>query len=43
MQLRAFKSGERKNDHNQVMRNVAKGMTEEDIDAVSAFIQEMKF
>ena len=43
IQLRAFKTGDRKNDHNQVMRNVAKGMTDEDIDAVSAFIQEMKY
>lgn len=37
-QLRAFKSGERANDPNAMMRDVAERMTEEEIQAVSQYI-----
>lgn len=42
-QLKAFKSGERKNDHIEVMRNISRNLTDAEIDAVSAFLQEMKY
>ncbi len=38
MQLRAFRSGERRNDPNAMMRDVAKLMTDEQIKAVSEYI-----
>jgi len=37
-QLKSFKSGERSNDLNGMMRSVAKGMTDEQIEAVSNYI-----
>lgn len=37
-QLRYFRSGERANDSNAMMRGVAKRMTDEEIDAVSNYI-----
>lgn len=37
-QLRYFRSGERANDPNAMMRNVAKRMTDEEIDAVANYI-----
>lgn len=37
-QLKAFKAGERKNDVSNVMRNIAKGMSDEEIQAVSDYI-----
>jgi cytochrome c553 len=36
-QLRAFKSGERRNDAQAQMRNMVRGMTEQDIDEVATF------
>ncbi len=37
-QLRAFKSGERANDPNSVMRAIAARMNDEEIDAVAAYV-----
>jgi len=37
-QLKAFKAGERDNDVGKVMRNIAAGMTDEEIQAVSDYI-----
>lgn len=39
MQLNMFKTGERANDVNGVMRSIANSMTEEQIEAVSNYIQ----
>ena len=39
LQLHTFKSGERSNDANKVMRTVAGSMTKEQIEAVSEYIQ----
>ena len=36
-QLRAFKSGERRNDAQAQMRNMVRGMTEQEIDEVATF------
>lgn len=42
-QLRDYKSGERKSDGDaQMMRNIAAGLTEEQIEAVAAYIQGLK-
>lgn len=38
-QLRMFRNGERANDMNQMMRDVASAMTDEEIEAVSSYIQ----
>jgi cytochrome c553 len=38
-QLRAFRAGERDNDANRVMRIVAEGMSDAEIEAVSQYIQ----
>jgi len=38
MQLKAFRSGERANDMNQMMRDVAKRMSDTDIEKVSGYI-----
>lgn len=38
-QLRMFRSGERANDMNQMMRNVAAALTDEEIEAVSSYVQ----
>jgi cytochrome c553 len=41
-QLRAYKSGARATDPNQMMRNVAASLSEEEIDAVASFIQGLR-
>ncbi len=41
-QLRAYAAGERKSDMNQMMRNVAAAMSEEQITAVAAYIQGLR-
>jgi cytochrome c553 len=41
-QLHAFASGERHNDINEQMRNVARQMTPEEIDAVSRYYAAMQ-
>lgn len=41
-QLRLYASGERKSDANQMMRNIARQMTEKDIVAVSSFMQGLR-
>lgn len=38
-QLKAFRSGERKNDAGKMMRNIAGKMTDEEIKAVAAYVQ----
>jgi cytochrome c553 len=38
-QLKAFRAGERANDPGQMMRNIASKMTDEEIKAVSAYIE----
>jgi cytochrome c553 len=41
-QLRAYREGTRKTDANQMMRNVAHSMSDEQIDAVAAYVQGMR-
>jgi cytochrome c553 len=41
-QLRAYRAGTRKTDPNQMMRDVTRTMSDEQIDAVAAFIQGMR-
>ncbi|HSN70856.1 MAG TPA: c-type cytochrome [Steroidobacteraceae bacterium] len=41
-QLRAYRSGERDSDQNQIMRNASAGMTDEQIDAVASYIQGLR-
>jgi cytochrome c553 len=41
-QLKAYRSGTRQTDPNQMMRNVASLMTDEQIDAVAAYIQGLR-
>jgi cytochrome c553 len=41
-QLKAYRSGTRQTDPNQMMRNVAANMTDEQIDAVAAYIQGLR-
>ena len=41
-QLKMFKKGERNNDANSVMRSIASLMTEEQIEAVSQYIQGLR-
>ena len=41
-QLRAYRKGERATDPNQMMRDVAKSLTDEEIDAVAAYIQGLR-
>ncbi len=41
-QLRAYKSGARGTDPNQMMRNVAALLSEEEIDAVASYVQGMR-
>ncbi len=41
-QLRLYASGERRSDNNQMMRSIARRMTEEDILAVSSYIQGLR-
>ena len=40
-QLEAFASGSRRNDTSQQMRNVARGMTQEEIDAAANYCQSL--
>jgi cytochrome c553 len=42
LQLKAYRSGERNTDPNQMMRNAAAGLTDEEIDAVASYIQGMR-
>ena len=41
-QLRAYRSGERASDPNQIMRNVAARLTDEEIAAVAAYVQGLR-
>lgn len=41
-QLRAYKRGERATDQNQMMRNVAALLTDEQIDAVASYVQGLR-
>jgi cytochrome c553 len=41
-QLRAYKSGTRSTDPNQMMRNVAAALSEEEIDAVASYVQGLR-
>ncbi len=41
-QLRLYASGERRSDNNQMMRSIARRMTEEDIRAVSSYVQGLR-
>ena len=41
-QLRLYASGDRKSDANQMMRNIARQMTEKDILAVASFMQGLR-
>jgi cytochrome c553 len=41
-QLRAYKKGERTTDPNQMMRDVARLLSDEEIDAVAAYIQGLR-
>jgi cytochrome c553 len=41
-QLRAYRSGTRQTDPNQMMRNVASTMSDEQIDAVASYIQGLR-
>jgi len=42
IQLRAYKAGTRATDPNQMMRNVAGKLTEDEIDAVASYLQGMR-
>jgi cytochrome c553 len=41
-QLRAYRAGTRKTDPNQMMRDVARTMSDEQIDAVAAYVQGLR-
>jgi cytochrome c553 len=41
-QLRAYRAGERGTDPNQMMRNVAALLSDEEIDAVASFVQGLR-
>jgi cytochrome c553 len=41
-QLRAYRSGTRQTDPNQMMRNVAAALTDEQIDAVASYVQGLR-
>jgi cytochrome c553 len=41
-QLRAYRSGARQTDQNQMMRNVASAMSDEQIDAVASYVQGLR-
>lgn len=41
-QLKAYKAGERRTDINQMMRNIASGMTEEDMKAVAEYMEGLQ-
>ena len=42
LQLRAYKSGARATDPNQMMRAVAGKLTDEEIDAVASYVQGLR-
>jgi cytochrome c553 len=42
IQLRNYKSGARNNDPNAMMRTIANGLSEEEIDAVASYIQGLR-
>jgi cytochrome c553 len=42
IQLRAYKAGTRNNDPNAMMRTVAAGLSEDEIDAVASYIQGLR-
>lgn len=42
LQLHAYKKGERKTDQNEMMRNVASTLTDEQIDAVASYVQGLR-
>ncbi len=42
MQLRAYASGERRSDNNQIMRNIAGAMSDDQIEAVASYIEGMR-
>jgi len=41
-QLRAYKAGTRSTDPNQIMRNMAAALSEEEIDAVASYVQGLR-
>jgi cytochrome c553 len=41
-QLRAYRNGERSTDPNQMMRNIAAGLSDEEIDAVASYVQGLR-
>ena len=41
-QLRAYRSGERATDPNQMMRDMARHLSDEEIDAVASFMQGLR-
>jgi cytochrome c553 len=41
-QLRAYKSGARKTDQNQIMENIASALSEDEIDAVASYAQGLR-
>ena len=41
-QLRAYRAGTRQTDPNQMMRNVASSMSDEQIDAVASYVQGLR-
>jgi cytochrome c553 len=41
-QLRAYRSGARATDPNQMMRNVAAGLSDEEIDAVASYVHGLR-
>jgi cytochrome c553 len=41
-QLKAYRAGTRQTDQNQMMRNVAASMTDEQIDAVASYVQGLR-
>jgi len=42
LQLKAYRSGERSTDPNQMMRNIANGLTDDEIEAVASYIQGLR-
>jgi cytochrome c553 len=41
-QLKAYRAGTRQTDQNQMMRNIAKSLSDEQIDAVAAYVQGLR-
>ena len=41
-QLRAYRAGTRQTDPNQMMRNVAAHLTDEEIDALASYVQGLR-